>query len=98
MADSNERDSGRKLDMDALRALAAAATNASEGATARTHCPNCDRSFRCIKPSTNCWCLKVERNFDFTELVKRTGQMSCVCPVCLTGSEDARDDIESPAS
>jgi hypothetical protein len=96
MADSNAGDGGRKLDMDALRARAAAAVDATEGRTTRTRCPNCDRSFNCIKPSTNCWCLKVDRNFDFTELIKRTGQMSCVCPVCLTGREDARDDIETP--
>jgi hypothetical protein len=47
-------------------------------------CPNCGRSFNC-DASAECWCLKVERSFDYDALIIRTGSASCVCPVCFTG-------------
>ncbi len=49
-----------------------------------TACPNCGRGFNCDGPP-ECWCLKVERNFDWEGFIIRTGKSSCVCPVCLTG-------------
>jgi hypothetical protein len=49
-------------------------------------CPNCARKFNCDGPP-DCWCLKVERNFDWEGFIMRTGASSCVCPVCLTGKE-----------
>ena len=39
------------------------------------------------KHTPECWCLKVERNFDYEEFIIRTGNSNCVCPVCLTGKE-----------
>ena len=59
-------------------------------ATVRRPCPNCGRSFNCIKPSENCWCLRVDRNFDYAAFFLKTGSMACVCPVCLTGKEEER--------
>jgi hypothetical protein len=50
----------------------------------RVPCPNCGRTFNC-DGTAECWCLNVERRFDYEEFFIRTGQMSCVCPVCLTG-------------
>jgi len=47
-------------------------------------CPNCGRTFNC-DGTADCWCLNVERVFDYEEFLIRTGKMSCVCPVCLTG-------------
>lgn len=55
-----------------------------------TTCPNCKRKFNCAGPP-NCWCLKVERTFDWEDFIIRTGMSSCVCPVCLTGKSDAKD-------
>ncbi|MEE8187742.1 MAG: cysteine-rich CWC family protein [Kiloniellales bacterium] len=49
-------------------------------------CPNCERTFNCTGPP-DCWCLNVERKFDYEEFIIRTGMSSCVCPVCLTGKE-----------
>jgi hypothetical protein len=46
--------------------------------------PNCERSFNC-DASAECWCLKVERSFDYKAFIIRTGSASCICPVCLTG-------------
>ncbi len=46
--------------------------------------PNCGRSFNC-DASAECWCLKVERSFDYKAFIIRTGSASCICPVCLTG-------------
>ncbi len=64
-------------------------TQETSGKT-RIACPNCGRSFNCDGPP-ECWCLKVERNFDWEAFIIRTGMSSCVCPVCLTGkqAEDA---------
>ncbi len=49
-------------------------------------CPNCQRTFNCAG-TPDCWCLNVERKFDYEEFIIRTGNISCVCPVCLTGKE-----------
>jgi hypothetical protein len=56
-------------------------------ATAGVGCPNCGRGFNCEGPP-DCWCLKVERNFDWEDFIIRTGNSSCVCPVCLTGKTE----------
>ncbi len=50
-------------------------------------CPNCRRSFNC-DGTPDCWCLKVERNFDWEAFIVRTGIGTCVCPVCLTGKSE----------
>jgi hypothetical protein len=50
----------------------------------RVPCPSCGRTFNC-DGTAECWCLNVDRHFDYEEFFIRTGQMSCVCPVCLTG-------------
>ncbi len=55
-------------------------------AKAGARCPNCGRGFNCEGPP-DCWCLKVERTFDWEDFIIRTGKSSCVCPVCLTGKE-----------
>ena len=49
-------------------------------------CANCGRGFNCAG-TPDCWCLQVERVFDYEEYIIRTGSTSCVCPVCLTGKE-----------
>ncbi len=49
-------------------------------------CPNCQRTFNCAS-TPECWCLNVERKFDYDAFIIRTGIISCVCPVCLTGKE-----------
>lgn len=59
----------------------------------RARCPNCGRGFNCDGGS-ECWCLKTERNFDYEEMILRSGAMGCVCPVCLTGRTDLAD-VES---
>jgi hypothetical protein len=56
-------------------------------AQAGVSCPNCARKFNCDGPP-DCWCLKVERNFDWEDFIIRTGKSSCVCPVCLTGKTE----------
>ncbi len=56
-------------------------------AQAGVGCPNCARTFNCDGPP-DCWCLKVERNFDWEDFIIRTGKSSCVCPVCLTGKTE----------
>ncbi len=56
-------------------------------AKAGVGCPNCGRKFNCDGPP-DCWCLKVERNFDWEDFIIRTGMSSCVCPVCLTGKTE----------
>jgi hypothetical protein len=56
----------------------------------RNVCPNCGRRFNC-DGGENCWCLKVERDFDYEAMVLRTGSMGCVCPVCLTGRTELAD-------
>lgn len=53
----------------------------------RARCPNCGRGFSC-EGGDGCWCLKVERSFDYEEMILRTGAMGCACPVCLTGRTD----------
>jgi len=53
----------------------------------RAACPNCGRGFNC-DGGDECWCLKVERKFDYEAMILRTGAMGCVCPVCLTGRTD----------
>ena len=65
----------------------------------RTRCPNCGRAFNC-DTSADCWCLKVERNFDYEAMIVRTGAVACVCPVCLTGQSDPADpqDVAAQAS
>ncbi len=52
----------------------------------KVSCPNCARTFNC-DGTADCWCLSVDRHFDYEAFVIRTGQMSCVCPVCLTHKE-----------
>ena len=61
----------------------------SEDRTTRTVCPNCGRTFNCIKPTERCWCTRpdIKRVFYYTELIIRTGAACCVCPVCLTGKD-----------
>lgn len=61
----------------------------------RTRCPNCGRGFNC-DGSVDCWCLKVERDFDYEAMIIRTGESGCVCPVCLTGRSDLAEVAESP--
>ena len=51
-----------------------------------TDCANCGRTFNCAG-TPECWCLNVERKFDYEEFIIRTGNSNCVCPVCLTGKE-----------
>jgi len=62
---------------------------------ARAHCPNCGRRFNC-DGSADCWCLKVDRNFDYEAMIIRTGATGCVCPVCLTGRPDLADVENTP--
>jgi len=63
----------------------------------RARCPNCGRGFNC-DGGEDCWCLKVERNFDYEEMILRTGAMGCVCPVCVTGRTDLADvETSAPA-
>ena len=59
-------------------------------------CPNCERTFNCAGPPY-CWCLNVERKFDYEEFIIRTGKSSCVCPVCLTGKEPDGTGAGEPA-
>ena len=60
-------------------------------------CPQCKRTFNCAG-TPDCWCLQVERKFDYEEFIIRTGNTSCVCPVCLTGKEaDAGEETGSRA-
>jgi len=61
------------------------ATGSAAEETRKVDCPNCGKRFNCIKPSTNCWCMKVERKFDYKKMLIEKGVMSCVCPICLTG-------------
>lgn len=56
----------------------------------RTLCPSCGRGFNC-DGSADCWCLKVERLFDYEAMIVGTGAMGCVCPVCLTGGPGTPD-------
>lgn len=64
----------------------------------RSACPNCGRRFNCDR-SGGCWCLKVEREFDYEAMIMRTGRTGCVCPVCLTGRTDlAAVERDAPAS
>lgn len=64
----------------------------------RARCPNCGRGFNC-DGDADCWCLKVERNFDYEAMIMRTGATGCVCPVCVTGRTDlAQVDAEAPAA
>jgi len=56
-------------------------------AQAGVGCPNGARTFSGDGPP-DCWCLKVGRNFDWEDLIIRTGKSSCVCPVCLTGKTE----------
>jgi hypothetical protein len=62
----------------------------------RTDCPNCGRGFNC-DGSADCWCLKVDRDFDYEAMIIRTGATGCVCPVCLTGRTDLAEVGEIPA-
>ncbi len=61
----------------------------------RTRCPNCGRGFNC-DGSADCWCLKVDRDFDYEAMIIRTGASGCVCPVCLTGRSDIAEVTEGP--
>ena len=64
----------------------------------RVACPNCGRRFNC-DGGEDCWCLKVERKFDYQEMILRTGATGCVCPVCLTGRADlAEVEATAPGS
>ncbi len=64
--------------------------------TSRAACPNCGRRFNC-DGGADSWCLKVERKFDYQEMILRTGASGCVCPVCLTGRADlAEVDASAP--
>ncbi len=64
----------------------------------RAACPNCGRRFNC-DGGADCWCLKVERKFDYEAMILRTGASGCVCPVCLTGRTDlAEVDANPPDS
>lgn len=54
--------------------------------SARATCPSCGRTFNCAG-TADCWCLSVERRFDYEAFFIRTGHLSCVCPVCLTGKK-----------
>lgn len=54
--------------------------------SAKAVCPNCGRTFNCAG-TADCWCLSVERHFDYEAFFIRTGHLSCVCPVCLTGKK-----------
>ena len=56
----------------------------------RARCPNCGRGFNC-DGGEDWWCLKGERNFDYEEMILRTGAMGCACPVCVTGRTDLAD-------
>lgn len=63
----------------------------------RAECPNCGRGFNC-DGGEDCWCLKVERKFDYEGMILRTGAMGCVCPVCVTGRTDLADvEASAPA-
>ena len=63
----------------------------------RVTCPNCGRGFNC-DGGEDCWCLKVERKFDYEAMILRTGAMGCVCPVCVTGRTDlAGVEADAPA-
>lgn len=63
----------------------------------RAGCPNCGRGFNC-DGGDDCWCLNVERKFDYEEMILRTGAMGCVCPVCVTGRTDLADvEANAPA-
>jgi len=61
----------------------------------RARCPNCGRGFNC-DGSADCWCLKVDRDFDYEAMIIRTGATGCVCPVCLTGRSDLAEVEEVP--
>lgn len=61
----------------------------------RAACANCGRAFNC-DGTAECWCLKIERNFDYEGMILRSGAMGCVCPVCLTGRTDLAD-VEATA-
>jgi len=63
----------------------------------RVKCPNCGRGFNC-DGGEDCWCLKVERKFDYEDMILRTGAMGCACPVCVTGRTDLADvEAKAPA-
>lgn len=62
----------------------------------RAQCPNCGRGFNC-DASAECWCLKVARDFDYEDMIIRTGAAGCVCPVCLTGRTDLAE-VEAVAA
>jgi hypothetical protein len=53
----------------------------------RARCPNCERGFNCDGDDA-CWCLKVDRKFDYEAMILRSGAAGCVCPV----------DVEATAS
>ncbi len=61
----------------------------------RQRCPNCGRAFNC-DGTAECWCLKVERNFDYEGMILRTGATGCACPVCVTGRHDLAE-VEAQA-
>ncbi len=65
-------------------------------AKAGVSCPNCARSFNCAGPP-ECWCLKVEHDFDWEGFIMRTGITSCLCPVCLTGTAGAGAGADAAA-
>lgn len=47
-------------------------------------CPDRGRSFN-GDGSADCWCLQVERDFDYEAMIIRPGAAGYVFPVCLTG-------------
>jgi hypothetical protein len=55
---------------------------------AKATCPNCQRQFNCTG-TAECWCLRVEADFDYEAMIMRTGVAACVCPPCLTGDGTA---------
>lgn len=67
------------------------------GRRQRAVCPNCGRRFNCDGDDA-CWCLKVDRSFDYEAMIVRTGKMGCVCPVCLTGRRDLAAVDAEPAT
>jgi hypothetical protein len=71
----------------ALRGRGAAGATSERWDWPAMNCPNCGRSFNCEGPP-ECWCLKVEHDFDWEGFIMRTGITACLCPVCLTGKEE----------
>ncbi len=65
-------------------------------AKAGPRCPNGARKFHCDGPP-ECWCLKVEHDFDWEAFILRTGITSCLCPVCLTGTAEPGAGVEAGA-